>query len=98
MATLCLINFPEFSESKEFLKIGRSEVCVWGGVLKVGLLNCPSLYIGISCTKKDGIEINTQDNSSKYVIKCPFIVTAKDLISYALQHSGSSLNNCNLEG
>ena len=31
MATLCLINFPEFSESKEFLKIGRTEVCVWGG-------------------------------------------------------------------
>ena len=47
MATLCLINFPEFSESKEFLKIGRSEVCVWGGVLKVGLLNCPYLYIYI---------------------------------------------------
>ena len=45
MATQCLINFPEFSESKEFLKIGRSEVCVWGGVLKVGLLNCPYLYI-----------------------------------------------------
>ena len=34
MATLYLINFPEFSESKEFLKIGRSEVCVWGGVAK----------------------------------------------------------------
>ena len=47
MATLCLINFPEFSESKEFLKIGRSEVCVWGGVLKVGLLNCPYLYVCI---------------------------------------------------
>ena len=31
MATLYLINFPEFLESKEFLKIGRSEVCVWGG-------------------------------------------------------------------
>ena len=29
-----LINFPEFSESKEFLKIGRSEVCVWGGGAK----------------------------------------------------------------
>ena len=47
MATLCLINFPEFSESKEILKIGRSEVCVWVGVLKVGLLNCPSLYVFI---------------------------------------------------
>ena len=34
MATLSLINFPEFSESKEFLKIGRSEVCVWGGGAK----------------------------------------------------------------
>ena len=34
MATLSLINFPKFSESKEFLKIGRSEVCVWGGGAK----------------------------------------------------------------
>ena len=25
------MNFPEFSESKGILKIGRSEVCVWGG-------------------------------------------------------------------
>ena len=47
MATLYLINFPKFSESKEFLKIGRSEVCVWGGVLKVRLLNCPYLYIDL---------------------------------------------------
>ena len=31
MATLCLINFPKFSESKEILKIGQSEVFVWGG-------------------------------------------------------------------
>ena len=31
MASLYLINFPKFSESKEILKIGRSEVCVWGG-------------------------------------------------------------------
>ena len=34
MATLYLINFPEFSESKEILKIGRSEVCVLGGGAK----------------------------------------------------------------
>ena len=34
MATLYLINFPKYSESKEFLKIGRSEVCVWGGGAK----------------------------------------------------------------
>ena len=34
MATLSLINFPKYSESKEFLKIGRSEVCVWGGGAK----------------------------------------------------------------
>ena len=34
MATLYLINFPEFSESKEILKIGQSEVCVWGGGAK----------------------------------------------------------------
>ena len=34
MATLCLINFPEFSESKEFLEIERSEVCVLGGGAK----------------------------------------------------------------
>ena len=33
MAMLCLINFPEFSESKEILKIGRSEVCGWEGAL-----------------------------------------------------------------
>ena len=26
------MNFPEFSESKGILKIGRSEVCEWGGV------------------------------------------------------------------
>ena len=45
MAMLCLINFPEFSESKEFLKIGQSEVCVGGGLLKVGLLNRPNLYL-----------------------------------------------------
>ena len=25
------MNFPEFSESKGILKIGQSEVCVWGG-------------------------------------------------------------------
>ena len=25
------MNFPKFSESKGILKIGRSEVCVWGG-------------------------------------------------------------------
>ena len=47
MATLCLINFPEFSESKEILKIGRSEVCVWGGGLKVELLFWHYLYIHI---------------------------------------------------
>ena len=35
MASLYLIDFPEFSESEEILKIGRSEVCVWGvGVAK----------------------------------------------------------------
>ena len=45
MATLYLINFPKFSESKEILKIGRSEVCVQGGVLRVGLLNQDFLYI-----------------------------------------------------
>jgi len=45
MATLSLVDFPKFSESKEFLKIGRSEVCVGGGVLKVGLINRPYLYI-----------------------------------------------------
>ena len=32
MATLSLVDFPKFSESKEILKIGRSEVCVQGGV------------------------------------------------------------------
>ena len=31
MASLCLMNFPKFSESKEILKIGRSEVGVWRG-------------------------------------------------------------------
>ena len=31
---LCLINFPKFSESKEILKIGRSQVCVLGGGAK----------------------------------------------------------------
>ena len=31
---ICLINFPKFSESKEILKIRRSEVCVWGGGAK----------------------------------------------------------------
>ena len=41
------MNFPEFSESKEFLKIGRSEVCVWGGGSSVGLLNQDLLYICI---------------------------------------------------
>ena len=25
------MNFPKFLESKGILKIGRSEVCVWGG-------------------------------------------------------------------
>ena len=28
------MNFPKFSESKEILKIGRSEVCVLGGGAK----------------------------------------------------------------
>ena len=28
------MNFPKFSESKGILKIGRSEVCVWGGGLE----------------------------------------------------------------
>ena len=31
---------------------------------------------------KDGKMINTQSNSQKYVIKCPFNVTTKDSISY----------------
>ena len=44
MAKQYLINFSKFSESKEILKIGQSEVFVWGGGLKVGLLKCPSLY------------------------------------------------------
>ena len=57
MATQCLINFLEFSESKEILKIGRSEVCIKGGrggrgVLKVGLLNCPYLYSYITMQTK----------------------------------------------
>ena len=41
------MNFPEFSESKGILKIGRSEVCVQGGVLRVGLLNQDYVYIYI---------------------------------------------------
>ena len=45
MATLCLLNFPKFSESKEILKNGQSDLCVWGGVLLVRLLNRPTLYI-----------------------------------------------------
>ena len=47
MATLSLINFPKFSGSKEFLKIGRSEVCVWGGVAKgetIKLLRAVYIY------------------------------------------------------
>ena len=36
MAMLYLINFPEFSESKEILKIGRSEVCVGGAQWEKG--------------------------------------------------------------
>ena len=48
MAMLCIINFPKFLESKEILKIGRSEVCVWGdGVLEVKLLNRRYLFIDI---------------------------------------------------
>ena len=34
MATLYLVNFTKFLESKEILKIGQSEVCVWGGGAK----------------------------------------------------------------
>ena len=39
------MNFPKFSESKGILKIGRSEVCVWGGVLRVKLLSQDFLYL-----------------------------------------------------
>ena len=46
MARLCLINFPGFSESKEILKIGRSEVYVLGAG-GGGVLNSPSLYLYI---------------------------------------------------
>ena len=45
MATLCLINFPEFSESKEFLKIGQSEVCVLGRGGDKGRTNKLSLSV-----------------------------------------------------
>ena len=41
------MNFPKFSESKGILKIGRSEVCVWGGASSVNLLNQDFLYIYI---------------------------------------------------
>ena len=43
MATLSLVNFPKISES-EILKIGRSEVCVGGGGLKVKISNRRYLY------------------------------------------------------
>ena len=59
MATLSLVNFPKFSESKEILKIGRSEVAVWGGgrgVLEVGLLNRHNLYLCISISKRIDID------------------------------------------
>ena len=73
MATLCLINFPEFSESKEILKIGLSEVCVLG-VLKVGLLNRHNLYICISISKKIDIDKSVE------LIKYNYSLTLKEPI------------------
>ena len=54
MATLYLINFPEFSESKEILKIGRSEVCVWGGGAK-GRTNKSSISVVCYVLKYSGV-------------------------------------------
>ena len=52
MATLSLINFPKFSGSKEFLKIGRSEVCVWGEGAKGETIKLSrSVYIYINAKK-----------------------------------------------
>ena len=48
MATLSLINFPEVSESKEILKIGRSEVCVCGGDAKGETIKW-SLSVYLNC-------------------------------------------------
>ena len=39
------MKFGKFSESTAILKIGQSQVCIGGGVLKVGLLKYPHLYI-----------------------------------------------------
>ena len=44
-AKLFLINFTKVSDSKEILKIGRSELFVLeGGELRAGLLNLQNLY------------------------------------------------------
>ena len=54
MATLSPVNFPKFSESKEILKIGRSEVCVWGGDAK-GRTNKSSISVVCYVLKYSGV-------------------------------------------
>ena len=65
MATLCLINFPEFSESRDF-ENRTIRSMRWGGVLKVGLLNRPNLSICISISKK--IDIDKPVERIMYII------------------------------
>ena len=61
------MNFPKFSESKGILKIGRSEVCVWGGGAEGRTFNSRlSVYInsGVFNSRefKNGLHFSFQSN------------------------------------